>query len=133
MTTKTKPKRRTKAEQRAETLEGILDAAEYLFSQRGLYGVTLKDVAGQAGVHTSLLHYYFDDKKAMFDAVFARRAHVTADLRSAALDRYAVPHRDYYEWCAPNAGGFVLDARDWKTQHILHLVKTVQYTKGATC
>ena len=42
----------------------------------------------------------------------------------AALDRYAVPHRDYYEWCAPNAGGFVLDARDWKTQHILHLVKT---------
>ena len=26
-------------------------------------------------------------------------------------------------------GGFVLDARDWKTQHILHLVKTVQYTK----
>ena len=28
----------------------------------------------------------------------------------AALDRYAVPHRDYYEWCAPNAGGFVLDA-----------------------
>ena len=51
----------------------------------------------------------------------------------AALDRYAVPHRDYYEWCAPNAGGFVLDARDWKTQHILHLVKTVQYTKEATC
>lgn len=51
----------------------------------------------------------------------------------AALERYAVPHRDYYEWCAPNAGGFVLDARDWKTQHILHLVKTVQYTKGATC
>ena len=51
----------------------------------------------------------------------------------AALDRYAVPHRDYYEWCAPNAGGFVLDARDWKTQHMLHLVKTVQYTKEATC
>jgi AcrR family transcriptional regulator len=89
MTSEAKPKRRTKAQQRAETLDVILDAAEYLFSQRGLYGVTLKDVAQQAGVHTSLLHYYFDDKKAMFDAVFARRAHVTADLRMAALDRYA--------------------------------------------
>ena len=90
--TKTEPvkaKRRTKAEQRAETLELILDAAEYLFSRHGLYGVTLKDVAKDAGVHTSLLHYYFDDKKALFDAVFARRAAVTVDLRMAALDRYA--------------------------------------------
>ncbi|WP_163312039.1 TetR family transcriptional regulator, partial [Enterobacter cloacae] len=52
--TEAKPKRRTKAQQRAETLEVILDAAEYLFSQRGLYGVTLKDVAQQADVHTSL-------------------------------------------------------------------------------
>ena len=36
---------RTKAEQRAETLEQILDAAELLFSKHGLYGVTLRDVA----------------------------------------------------------------------------------------
>lgn len=89
MTTEAKPKRRTKAQQRAETLEHILDAAEHLFSLRGLYGVTLKDVANAAEVHTSLLHYYFDDKKAMFDAVFARRATVTADRRMAALDLYA--------------------------------------------
>jgi AcrR family transcriptional regulator len=89
MTTEARPKRRTKAQQRAETLEQILDAAEYLFSLRGLYGVTLKDVATQASVHTSLLHYYFEDKKAMFDAVFARRAEVTAKRRSDALDRYA--------------------------------------------
>lgn len=88
MTTETKPKRRTKAQQRAETLEQILDAAEHLFSLRGLYGVTLKDVSQQANTHTSLLHYYFDDKKALFDAVFARRAAVTAERRMAALDRY---------------------------------------------
>ena len=89
MTTPKPPKRRTKAEQRAESLEQILDAAEYLFSRHGLYGVTLKDVAQRVGVHTSLLHYYFADKKALFDAVFARRAAVTVDLRTAALDAYA--------------------------------------------
>jgi len=87
MPTKVKP-RRTKAEQREETLGHILDAAEYLFGLRGLYGVTLKEVAAQANTHTSLLHYYFADKKAMFDAVFARRAGVTADRRSVALDEY---------------------------------------------
>src|SRR4051794_17260719 len=61
--------RRSKAEQRAETLEQILDAAEFLFSRRGLSGVTLRDVAAAVGVHTTLLHYYFDDKKSLFDAV----------------------------------------------------------------
>lgn len=87
-TTDLKPKRRTKAEQRAASLEQILDAAEYLFADHGLYGVTLKDVAQRVGVHTSLLHYYFDDKKALFDAVVARRAPVTIQRRMDALAAY---------------------------------------------
>src|ERR1700760_1599337 len=80
--------RRTKAEQRAETLEQILDAAEYLFSQHGLHGVTLRDVAQRVGVHTTLLHYYFDDKRSLFEAVFARRAATTSGRRMAALEQY---------------------------------------------
>jgi AcrR family transcriptional regulator len=87
-TTDPKPRRRTKAEQRAESLEQILDAAEYLFADHGLHGVTLKDVAKRVGVHTSLLHYYFDDKKALFDAVVIRRAPVTIERRMDALAAY---------------------------------------------
>ena len=49
----------------------------------------------------------------------------------AAMERYALPHRDYYKWCAPNAGGFVLDAKDWAEKRVLYLVKTVQYTREA--
>ncbi len=89
MTESVKPKRISrKAEQRAETMEQILDAAEDLFSQHGLYGVTLKDVAKQVGVHHTLLNYYFADKKALFDTVFARRAVVTSERRMKALDEY---------------------------------------------
>jgi AcrR family transcriptional regulator len=80
--------RRTKAEQRAETLEQILDAAEFLFSQHGLHGVTLRDVAQRVGVHTTLLHYYFEDKRSLFEAVFARRASTTSQRRMEALERY---------------------------------------------
>jgi AcrR family transcriptional regulator len=80
--------RRSKAEQRAETLEQILDAAEYLFSKHGLHGATLRDVANRVGVHTTLLHYYFEDKRSLFEAVFARRAAVTSGRRIEALDRY---------------------------------------------
>lgn len=81
-------KRSRKAEQRAETLEQIYDAAEELFSKHGLHGVTLKDVAKQVGVHHTLLNYYFSDKKALFDTVFARRAVVTSERRMRALDEY---------------------------------------------
>jgi AcrR family transcriptional regulator len=80
--------RRKKAEQRAETLEQILDAAEYLFSKHGLHGVTLRDVAQRVGVHTTLLHYYFNDKPTLFEAVFARRAGTTSGRRMEALERY---------------------------------------------
>ncbi|WP_236626871.1 TetR/AcrR family transcriptional regulator [Sphingomonas sp. MM-1] len=82
------PKRSKKAEQRAETIEQILDAAEYLFSKHGLYGVTLKDVAKKVGVHHTLLNYYFEDKNKLFHAVFARRAVVTSERRMNALDQY---------------------------------------------
>lgn len=85
---KTPRKRSTKAGQRADMIEQILDAAEYLFSRHGFYGVTLKDVAKSIGVHHTLINYYFDDKKKLFDAVFGRRAVVTNERRMNALNAY---------------------------------------------
>jgi AcrR family transcriptional regulator len=93
--TATPVRRSRKAEQRAETMEQILDAAEDLFSKHGLYGVTLKDVAKQVGVHHTLLNYYFADKKALFDAVFARRAVVTSERRMRALEAYEAEAGDH--------------------------------------
>jgi AcrR family transcriptional regulator len=80
--------RATKVRQRAEKIEQILDAAEDLFSKHGLHGVTLREVAARIGAHHTLLNYYFADKKALFDAVFARRAEISSTRRMAALDRY---------------------------------------------
>ncbi len=90
MAGQTSPRRKgsTKAEQRAGMIEQILDAAEFLFSRHGLYGVTLKDVARHVGVHHTLINYYFDDKKALFDRVFARRAVVTSERRMRMLEEY---------------------------------------------
>jgi AcrR family transcriptional regulator len=88
------PRRSRKAEQRADTIAQILDAAEDLFSKHGLYGVTLKDVAKRVGVHHTLLNYYFTDKKALFDQVFARRAVVTSERRMKALEDYEAAAAD---------------------------------------
>lgn len=77
-----------KAERRADMMEQILDTAEFLFSKNGLHGVTLKDVAKRIGVHHTLINYYFEDKKTLFDVVFARRAVITSERRMRLLDEY---------------------------------------------
>ena len=49
----------------------------------------------------------------------------------AIMERYALPQYDYYHWCGPNAGGYVLeaDAETWHNCHTLSLVNTVQYVR----
>lgn len=47
----------------------------------------------------------------------------------AALERYALPQRDYFQWLGPLGGGFILDTSAWRAAHALRLVQTVQYTK----
>lgn len=81
--------KKTKAAGAGETRDAILNAAEDLFSKHGFYGVTIREVAREAGVDTALVHYYFGAKKALFDAVFIRRAEVWNSERVAAVDRYA--------------------------------------------
>jgi AcrR family transcriptional regulator len=80
--------RRTRAEQRAASTKLILDTSEELFAQLGYFGVTIKDVADKMGIHAALIHYYFDGKKALFDAVFERRVEYAVIARTAGLDAY---------------------------------------------
>lgn len=72
-----------------DTRETILDAAEDLFSKHGFYGVTIREVAREAGVDTALVHYYFGAKRGLFDSVFLRRAEVWNNERVEAINRYA--------------------------------------------
>jgi AcrR family transcriptional regulator len=72
--------------------QSILDAAEALFSRHGFYGVTVRQVAAEAGVDTALIHYYFGAKRELFDSVFSRRAEILNDERTAAMRAYAAEH-----------------------------------------
>jgi AcrR family transcriptional regulator len=72
-----------------DTQERILDAAEEWFSEHGFDGVSIRDVASAAGVDTALLHYYFETKKGLFDAVFRRRAEVLNRMRIESINAYA--------------------------------------------
>jgi alpha-ribazole phosphatase len=49
----------------------------------------------------------------------------------AIMERYGMPKREYYQWCGPNAGGYVTQTTEdqWRKYHTLRLLFTVQYTK----
>jgi AcrR family transcriptional regulator len=85
-----RPRTRThKARVREASMTRILDAAEQLFAEFGYHGVTLKDVAARVGVSSTLIHYHFKGKESIFEAVWARRAPLSARNRLEAMRRYA--------------------------------------------
>lgn len=65
--------------------ERILDAAEHLFSRRGFYGASLRDIAREAGVQMSLVNYHFGPKEDLFRQVVRRRADEHAAAIAASL------------------------------------------------
>ncbi|MGZ5078898.1 MAG: TetR family transcriptional regulator [Usitatibacter sp.] len=73
-----------------EMREHLLDHAEALFSRHGFHGITVREVARSAGVDSALVHYYFETKQGLFDAVFVRRADVLNDERMRSMEAYSL-------------------------------------------
>lgn len=48
----------------------ILLAAEKLFAQHGFHGVSIRDIAAEAGVPLALVGYYFGAKLELYEAIF---------------------------------------------------------------
>jgi AcrR family transcriptional regulator len=72
--------------------ELILDAAEVLFSNAHLDAVSFRDLAREAGVSLSAIHYHFGSKEGVLTEIFARRAALLVERRTellAALPRDA--------------------------------------------
>ena len=52
------------------TKERILEAAKTIFHRKGFEGARMQEIADEAGINKSLLHYYFRSKENLFSAVF---------------------------------------------------------------
>lgn len=80
--TKPKPKARRgagrppKSEER-DTQQAILDAALDVFSSKGFYHATLRDIAAAVGIRDSAIYHYFSSKEALFEAIVTKRAETT--------------------------------------------------------
>ncbi|MBP6617971.1 MAG: TetR family transcriptional regulator, partial [Burkholderiaceae bacterium] len=79
--------RRTK-EDAAETRSRLLDAAERLFSEKGVSRTSLNDIAIAAGTTRGAIYWHFKDKADLFNAMMER---VTLPLEST-LSRVDTHH-----------------------------------------
>ena len=85
---------------RPETKTKILDAAENLFADRGIDGVSIRSIISLAGVNLGAIHYHFGSKESLVKEVFNRRIGQVNDERLRLLDD-----------CLINAGDNVPDLR----------------------
>lgn len=67
----------------------LLDAARLEFSEKGLSGARVNDIAARAHVNKQLLYYYFGDKESLYAAVL-KRAYEEIRTRENELDLSAL-------------------------------------------
>jgi AcrR family transcriptional regulator len=66
---------------------GMIEVAERLFAERGVNGVSLREIGTQAGQrNTAAARYHFGSKEALVDAVFRHRMEPINARRLAYLD-----------------------------------------------
>lgn len=75
----------------------ILDAAEQVFAAAGYDGAGMKAIAAKAEVAQGLLHYHFDNKERLYEAVVERRSALINEGRIALLDAVDLDARDAVE------------------------------------
>ncbi len=64
----------------------ILDAAEQIFADSGFDGAGMRQIAEQADVAQALIHYHFETKEGLLEAVVARRSNQINGERGRLLD-----------------------------------------------
>jgi AcrR family transcriptional regulator len=81
------PSRRTQAERTAATRALLMDAGRKLFADKGFSEVSTQAIVAEAGVTRGALYHQFDDKAALFAAVYEEvERDLVADIAQQIAD-----------------------------------------------
>ncbi len=71
---------------RKSTKAKIMDAAEKLFAEKGFDGTSIRAICSTARVNVAAVHYHFNGKEGVVEAIFERRMVGLATRRKELLD-----------------------------------------------
>lgn len=74
--------------------QNILMAAEKLFGKYGFHGVSIRDIADEAGVPLALVGYYFGAKQALYHAIFEHWSGMINERLASLREAMAQPPGD---------------------------------------
>jgi AcrR family transcriptional regulator len=84
------PDRTVRAEQVSATRRQIMDAAERLYAEEGLYAVSARQISAAAGQgNNAAVGYHFGTKADLVRAIVRRHSEPTEALRLAMVERVA--------------------------------------------
>lgn len=69
-----------------ETRHRILDVAEDLFGQRGVYAVSLREMNAVCKISQGVLHYHFGGREALVEAILDRHLPAISEVRRRKID-----------------------------------------------
>lgn len=84
------------------TEKRIFDAAKLIFQQKGYDGARMQEIADEARINKSMLHYYYRDKETLFHKILAVSVEemmeqlITILRDTATLENKVVRIVDYY-------------------------------------
>ena len=56
-----------------DTKTAIMDAAEIVMAEHGVDGATIRTIVGMAGANTAAIHYHFNSRDGLIEAIIGRR------------------------------------------------------------
>ena len=69
-----------------QTEEQILTAAQHVFQTKGMDGARMQEIADKASINKAMLHYYYRNKRLLFEAVFKKAFSLLAPQLNAILN-----------------------------------------------
>jgi len=103
-----------------DTQQAILDAALDVFSSKGFYHASVRDIATAVGIRDSAIYHYFPSKEALFEAIVTKRAETAEhEIWRAHFERPSEDVRAYLEALSHASTERVLSARMQKRFRIL--------------
>jgi AcrR family transcriptional regulator len=96
------------------TKQALLDAAEESFASRGFAATSLDDVAAAARVTKGALYHHFENKQALFEAVFLR----LSEQMAASVGEVAASKREPWNQALAGIGAFLAMCEEGRYRRI---------------
>jgi TetR/AcrR family transcriptional regulator len=118
------------------TEDKIFEAATEVFTEKGMDGARMQDIADHAGINKALLHYYFRTKDKLFNAVFEMIAGKIFKKFAPVFDenltleekiRFFFREHISFLQANPRLPGFLLNEVNRNPERIKKLLKNVDF------